>query len=38
MMPTDSRTGALRALLAAQPHPPLSWWLPWLCSSIGRGR
>jgi len=41
-MPTDSRTGALRALLAAlaaaPPHPAFCGWLPWLCSSTRRER
>ena len=41
-MPTDSRTGALGALLAAiaaaPPHPAFYWRHPWLCSSVGRAR
>jgi len=41
-MPTDSRSDALRSLLAAlataPPHPAVGWWLPWLRSSVGRER
>jgi hypothetical protein len=38
-MPTDSRTAALLvAIAAAPPHPAFCWWVPWLCSSVGRAR